>query len=280
MLTIQRTRGVAGPVEYIAPIRRAVMGGYESAAPGFADMPAVTCEVWPGGGLPVAMTLPVAWLAPGVEGDPPPGVLAIDFPGSAMSALGVGRWQARVRTTGDNTEVACFELLMIPGPGSGEARPAYHSYEDLLREWPAVEKFADDLNDQTGFAATAAEARDWIDAKVVEAARRAPCSTSYYRGDLYATPQPYIDAMAGEHLILDSPEGRKIVRAGVYRTLAVLLRRIDGMTAQPDQYVEKRQDYERWAEAELDGLWVAFAPEADVRPLRLGGGMTVGRVTR
>jgi len=274
MLTLQRTRGVAGSLEYIAAIRRAVMGGYEPGGVEWADRPDVVCEVWPGGSLPVAAVLPVTWDAT------TDGLLAIESPEAVMSALAVGRWQARVRTTGDNTEVARFELLMIPGPGSGEARPAYHSYEDLLREWPAIEKFADDLNDQTGFAATAAEARDWIDARITQAARRAPCSTSYYQGGLYATPQPYIDAIAGEYLILDSPEGRKIVRASVYRTLAVLLRRIDGMTAQPDQYIEKRQDYERWAEAELDGLWVAFAPEADLRPLRLGGGMTVGRVTR
>lgn len=263
MYTINRTIGVAGPSEVVVPVQRAVLGGYEPAGDQYADSPAIACEVWPGGNLPVAVTLPASWLAS------PVGHVVVDTPQSAMSLLTVGRWRARVRTTGDNREVAAFLLAMDPGVGSGSLRPAYHTYEDMLREYPAIEKFASKLHDVTGFALTSAEARDWIDDRIAErAARYGRCRVS-----------TYADALAADGLVVDTPGGRRIVKAGVYKALSMILRRAEGVTNKPEDLVERQQYYEALAESEIDGATACFADATGLPPVRMGG-IFVGRVTR
>lgn len=272
MLTIHRTRGVAGPPELVAPIRRAELGGYEPAAPEFADRPAVTCEVWPGGGLPVAAALPVAWTEPAAEGDPDPGVLEVQFPEAAMSALSTGRYQARVRLVDDGREVARFGLVMAPGAGDAGPRPAYHSYDDLLAEWPMVEKFASKANDQTGFAAQAAKARDWIDVEI----QRAALDDAHCRR---WTASAYADAIAADHLRLDTPEGRQIVEASVYKTLAIILRRAEIVALKSENIAARQDYYEAMARDTLSRVTASFAESTGLPPVRFGR-MRVGRVTR
>lgn len=265
MYTIQRTIGVAGPSEVVVPVQRAVIGGYEPGGDQYADNPAIACEVWPGGGLPVAVTLPASWLVS------PVGHVVIDTPEDAMSLLTVGRWRGRVRTTADNREVAEFLLLMLPGVGTGVLRPAYHAYEDLLREYPAIEKFASKLHDVTGFAVTSAEARDWIDDRIIERGGRS--------AGRYGCTASYADAIAADGLVVDTPGGRQIVKAGVYKALSMILRRAESVTNKPEDLVDRQQYYEALAEKTLDEATAYFADEYGLRPLRMGGPV-FGRVTR
>lgn len=265
MYTIHRTIGVAGQSEVIVPVQRAVLGGYEPGGDQYADSPAIACEVWPGGGLPITTTLPAAWL------ESPVGHVVVDTPEEEMSLLTVGRWRARVRTTADNQEVAAFLLVMVPGVGGGVLRPAYHTYEDLLREYPAVERFASKLHDVTGFAITSAEARDWVDDRIIERGRRHP--------GRYGCAASYADAIAADGLIVDSPGGRQIVKASIYKALSMILRRAEGVTNKPEDLVDRQQYYEALAERTLDESTACFADEYGLCPVRMGG-PTFGRVTR
>lgn len=267
MLTICRTRGIDGPPELLAPIRRAELNDYEPAGDEFGDEPPLTCEVWPGGGLAVRATLPAAWVDGGDDGR----LIEVGFPVASLDPLSTGRYMARVRLVDGGQEIARFVLAVLPAAGSAEPRPAYHVYEDLLREQPAVERYADDANDQTGFAATSADARDWIDARILAAARQ---RGSPRGADAYAA------ALAAERLRLDTPDGRRIVRAGVYRTLSTLMRRSEFMTVNSDDLAVLRGDYAAMAEAELDGAVVEFSGDDAPPPLTVGGRLTVGRVTR
>lgn len=272
MLTIQRTRGVAGPPEAIVPVQRAVLGGYEPSDQ-FEDMPAVTCEVWPGGGLPVALTLPAEW---SVDGEAAATFVVVDTPQSAMDALSTGRYGARIRLASDGSEIVRFAVAMYPGVGSSEVRPAYHLYDDMLREQPMIEKYEDDLRDQTGFAATAADTRNWIDAKILKAS----CRNRRCGSTRYGTPSlTYAEALAAGHLVLTDPGGSQVVQASIYRTLSVLMRRIEGMSNAPDDIRDLRGEYQAWADEALDDVRLSFDPATGLAPVTLGG-MPIGRVTR
>lgn len=265
MLTIQRTRGVAGPSEAIAVIERAELGGYEGAGSQFADRPPVVCEVWPGGSLPVAATLPASWPDDSTD------YVVLDTPIGPMTALSTGRYPGRIRLAdSDGIEIARFLLAMHPGPGDASPRPAYHTYDDLLREQPMIERYIDDLHDETGFAATSAEARDWIDDQILTASRR----NRWCRGST-----TYADAVAADKLLLDTPAGRRIVRAGIYYTIAVILRRIEGMSNAPDDIVSLRGDYLTWAKEAMEDVRATFDPATGLAPVHIGG-MPIGRVVR
>lgn len=271
MLTIQRTRGVAGPSEAIAVIGRAALGGYENTGSQLADRPPIVCEVWPGGSLPVATTLPAAWP------DDTTDYVLVDFPLGAMSSLSTGRYPGRIRLDGDGgIETQKFCIAMNPGPGDASLRPAYHLYDDMLREQPMIERYEDELRDQTGFAATAADARNWIDVKILKASCRSRWCGMTRCGSPSMT---YVEALAAGHLVLDDPGGSQVVMASIYRTLSVLMRRIEGMSNAPDDIRDLRAEYQAWADEAIEDVTLTFAEETGLAPVRTGG-MPIGRVTR
>lgn len=283
-LTIQRMRGVAGALEYISPQRQSASGGYEDAGGQFDDEPAITCELWPGDDLPVAATLPASWLVNDAEAR----VAVVEFPVETMATLELGWYNAIITVVDTGQPIVAFRLEMTPGPGTGVRRPAYHAYKDLLDEAPWVRRLADEAYDQIGFAEASAEARDWLDAAILDAVReslqqrRLPRSSSYSSScsrDPAASTEyaEYAAALAADALVLDTPVGRRLFKATVYKALSIVLGRAVGMSNPPVDLLDKAKEYDAKAEASLKSCRSAEITGLDYVPLSL---MSVGRITR
>lgn len=283
-LTIQRTQGVLGESEFVSPQRRSVNGGWEDAGDLFADEPAITCQLWPGDNLPVAATLPAAWYV----GADAVRVIAVDFPVDVMTALEVGWYSAVVVVASTGRAIAGFRLETTPGPGSGVRRPAYTTYQDLLDEAPWVRRLADEAYDQIGFAESAAEARDWLDAAILDAVRAAwragqfryePIYVDFYRPWLAVAVvvDQYTAALAADGLALDTPDGRRLHKAVVYKAMAVVLSRAVAMANPPVELLDTAKEYDAKAHALLAKCRLAEIAGLDPIPLNA---VTVGRLTR
>lgn len=282
-LTVKRIRGIAGDAEYFLPQTRSSSGGYEYAGDLFDDEPAITCELWPGDDLPVAGTLPATWY---INGDGLRGV-NVEFPAATMATLELGWYDGLVTVVGTGKPVVGFKLETTPSPGSGVRRPVYHAYKDLLDEAPWIRRLADDAYDQIGFAEASADARDWLDAAILDSVRDAlragqirstttvDCSnpTSTYSTDV----AEYADALAADALVLDTPDGRRLFKATVYKALAIILNRAVGLASSPADLMDKSKDYEAKAEAMLASSRLIAITGLSYVPLNL---VTVGRVTR
>lgn len=255
MYTIQRTIGVAGPSESMSVIERAALGGY-STSDDFADSPALACDVWPGGGLAVVANPPCSWA------DAVAGAVVVDFPEAVMAAVSVGWYDGRVYLSGDGTEIVRFRLEVIPGPGSGVAGAAYHTYQDLADAYPLVRDIYAAAADPAALASLGVAARLEIDNEIGAAIRK----RCRYREAAYfaALEDPGVD--------LTTNDGRLLVRASVYKTLAMILEREPDKEAEADRYNRKADDI-------LDGLYVGFGEASGLPDIRLGGPY-FGRVTR
>lgn len=258
MYTIQRTHGVEGPSEAIAVIERAEFGGY-STSDDFADAPTLACDVWPGGDLAVAASPPASWA------DPDAGTVQVDFPQAVMAALPVGWYDGRIYMAVGGTEIIRFRLEVLTGPGTGVAGPAYHTYQDLVAAYPQVRDIYAAAADPAALASLGAVARLEIDNEIGAAIRR----RCRYR------EAAYLAALEDPGVDLTTTDGRLLVKASVYKTLALIFERESG----DDQMDALRATYEAKAEKTLDGLLVGFGEASGLPSIRIGGPQ-FGRVTR
>jgi len=275
MLTIQVAKGVDGsPVRFriMAPDRN---GGYSPAAGMLDGTEPLTCEVWPGSDRAVVATLPAELAGP--DDDTPfdtndPHALT-QFPRASFDALDAGTYRARTQLADLSALLVEFAVELRDGPGASLARPAYHTYKQLCDECSFADRLSDHLHDETGFADVAADARDWIDAAILSAVptRGVNRLRSYEWGWDWGPSDParYAEALGSGSLELTTPDGMRIVRASVYRTLAVLYRRAVGMTNAPVDFIAEGGKYQARAEAELI-LATARFPGSDLSPIPLG----------
>lgn len=280
MLEVQpKAKGVDGSPEYIlVQSENAASGGYGPAVGQFDGTEVLLCEVWPGSDRAVVATLPVAWFnAQTGETNPPADWtrLKIEFPAASLADLEIGRYLVDVTADDKDKHLARFAFDLVSGPGTAVARPVYHTYKQLKDECPWVDRFADHLNDETGFADAAADARDWIDDCIIKAvpddSGEGLSSNEWgwtWGSDLYS-PSRYAEALADGGMALTTAGGSQVVKASVYKTLATLCRRAVGMTNAPADLITLGAKYEAMANAAIISARVEF-PGSTLRPIDLG----------
>ena len=275
MDTIVQRQGVGGSPVSLQVQRRAAKGGFEPAANLFDGSEPIQCVLWAGDDRAQATTLPCSWL------DAASGTVKVQFPAATMAGLDVGWYQALVERTDLSQSLVAFRVQVEPGPGTSGKPSSYHTYADLTAELPWVGKLADYLQDQSGFAEVAGEARQWIDAAILRSVpardwrRFGPglglgfgaggrCSSwgSGSGGDqpVGLSEDPDVAAaLAAGQLMTATATGRRFVRASVYYTLSKILRRSIGYKAAND-LIEMAAQYRR----DADALLASCVAEIDV----------------
>lgn len=226
--------GVAGATETVT-----VRDGRGAALGADAGLTGKTllCNVWPGDDRTVTTTLPASWNDVSVPN------FDVTFPKATMEALDVGFYAVEIKASDGSVDIAAGELRVTQGPGSGTARPTYHSYQDLEDELPWIGECRDYMRDQSGFAEINADARDWLDNAILKAqptgnwglvSRQNYWTWNFSNGGgNWSNPtqedKTIRDALANDQLNLTNPGGRMIVKAGVYYALGSILARCLGM---------------------------------------------------
>lgn len=250
MNRITQRKGVDGSSIVVALQRRGVNGAYvDDAATYTADDP-LTCVLWPGGDLATVATLPASWV------DADEGTVQVDFPASAFTALDAGIYKAAVRlATSPPVDLAYLEVELTVGPASGSARPTYITREDLEEEFPGLESMLGHVDaDGTGFLKLRADARDWLDLLVLSHYR--PCDVvGPLQFSIPWIPTPpetnawLADYLAGDRLLLTTPNGRRLVRAQVAWVLAKVFRRAANASGQAGNLLDLSDFYARQADS-------------------------------
>lgn len=262
MLTITKRQGVSGGTEVVQVQTESDDGGFVPQINVYDGSETLACVLWPGDDQAVTATLPATW----DETSAPLGKATIAFPLDVMTALEPSWYDAMLSIADGSADLAAFRLVVEPGPGTAAAGKVYHSYKDLTDEMPSVGKYADYLNDQSGFREVAAESRRWIDAEILQ---RAPVGCQGLYGPFgcqswdggYAYYDPYgardqaedpilAAALDADKLVLTTATGRRFVQAAVYKTLSVILRRAVGMNATNDLFTLSKR-YEDMAKKTL-----------------------------
>jgi hypothetical protein len=264
VIECQQSQGVAG-YDLLVLYREDANGGYTPASDVFTGDETFAAEIWPGSDRAVVLTPAVSWAV--VED----AAVRIDYTVEDLALLWPGRFLGRVLCNEKPGLFAEFALKLASGPGLREARPVYHTFRDLKDEYPDIERLQSLLEDETGFADLSADARDWIDAEVLDAGRsQVHCWWLRRAG--------YADALAADGLDLATPGGRAIVRASVNKTIASIMRRAMFVTNAPDGLKEEAKEREEEAERLLRSSTARFTG-GSLRSIRLGA-MPVGRVVR
>lgn len=232
MLTFRKRYGVGGGSETIQLRAADENGGFADLTGEFDGSEPLTALVWPGDDRAQTATLPAEW------DDGPAGRVRVDFPLETMTALAVGWYDGMLKLADGSLDLAAFRVEVLPGPGTGGAPKAYHTYQDLTDELPWVGKLADYLQDQSGFAEVAAESRRWIDGCVLAAVPSRGSVPNPRQFDLggsgLAHSVEIAELLDADGLDVTSPAGRRIVRAAVHRSLATILGRSVGMPGRTD----------------------------------------------
>lgn len=262
ILTFTRRQGVAGASETIQVTTLSDTGKYVPLLSKYDGTEALSCVLWPGDDQAVTTTLPATWDATSA----PLGQVDVAFPLDAMTSLEVTWYDGMLRLADGSADLAAFRLEVTPGPGTATAGKVYHAYKDLLDELPYVGKLKDQLNDQSGFREVAADSRRWVDAAILRAVpsleyglTSMPIQADWSRASIAYDPygslglgdDPIIAAaLDADQLVLTTSTGRRIVKAAVYKTLSVILRRAVGTNATND-LTALSTDYEKLAEKTL-----------------------------
>lgn len=279
----KKMKGVDNAPEFV------LLQGVDPASGGFGpsegEMDANTvlsCDLWPGGDRAVVGTLPVEWAnAFDDEVDPPPPFtrVAISFDAADLADLDAGRLIGLVKAAIDGSPklAAEFQFTLESGPGEKVERVVYHTFEQLKDECPTVDRLVMNPDDETQFNDVAAEAREWIDGKILDKAASS-CGYGHY-GPWSRSTSPYKTALAADGLDLTTVGGLRISNASVFMTLAILLRRAVWVTNAPEGLQGLAADYEDRAMKALNSATADFAAEYNLAPVRFGG-MHAGRLTR
>ena len=267
--TFTVTQGVLNTPETIAVIARSEYGGYADAAGQFGDAPALACELAPGDGRPSAGSLAVSW----VTADDADSLLLVQFIPTVIDALEPGSYRALVTVAETREFISEFVLTVLPGIGTTLARPVYCTYGQLVAELSWLAQLEDPYADQTGFAEARADARDWVDQIVLNAApaERGHGVRSYSWGWSWGEGtlrRRYAEALESNGLDVTSIEGRRIAKAAVYKSLSTILARCVGTTATGSDLIALARSYEAKADAEILCCTAHF-PGAGLRPLNL-----------
>lgn len=240
-------------------------GSLAPVAEGFDGTEPLLCVLWPGGeSAPVAYP-PVAWGDEGGVFDPTRPCVRISWPlEGVVDKLRVGWWSGRVALADLSCHLAEFRFQALAGPDALAAPPraGLHAPKDLRVECPWIDQLAEPI-DQAGFMEAAAEARDWIEDRVMD--RVPACHRTSYAA-----------ALADPGMVTTTPGGRAVVKASVYYTLAMIHRRALGMSNPPVDLEAASEKYEARAEKTLGSAYAEF----DGLPRVALGGMIVRRVTR
>ena len=271
MPTIQVAKGVDG-----SPVRFSVQavspnGGFAPAAGQYEGDEPIVCQVWPGGDRSQVATLPVEWVGPNDAEpfDPSNPLVLASLPAAAYADLDAGVYKCRIAFADLSVHLVDFDLEVRDGPGSGVARPVYHTYKQLCDEFPAIDRLNDHLHDETGFADVSADSRDWIDAEIlVSAAGQIDC--------WYARATDFAAALEADAIDLTTPMGKRLVKAAVNKSLAQIMWRAVGMTNAPTDLEAEAARRDALAESLLRSCRIAI----DGWPVVWLGALRVGRLTR
>ncbi|WP_165076023.1 hypothetical protein [Paludisphaera rhizosphaerae] len=238
-------KGVDGSSITVALQRRGVNGGYVDDASTFTADDPLTCVLWPGGDLASVATLPASW----VSADD--GAVQVDFPASAFADLAPGIYRAAVRLATDPpVDLAYLEVELEAGPATGTARPVYITSDDLQEEFPNLESMLGHVDtDQTGFAKLRADARDWLDLLVLSHYRPSDVVGPLQFSIPWIPAQPETNAwladyLAGDCLLLTTPNGRRLIKAQTYWVLGRIFRRAANASASAGNLLDMASHYE------------------------------------
>jgi len=245
MLTFTKSRNVAGSTEILQLMRASAGGGYEPYVDGFFGDESLLCETWPGEDRSAVAELPAAWH------DAEAGKVAIAFPLATIDSLAPGTYSASLHLADRSAHLAAFLVEIVDGPGESIARPKYGSLKDLRNELPWIDTLHDPQSDQSGFADALADARDWADVIILSHVRTTGRYDPRRFGGLGTGNEEIREALAADKLMLDTPNGRKIVKACVYKSLAQILRRCVGSENVPTDLLQLSRYYEAKADATI-----------------------------
>ena len=137
----------------------------------FVEGDTLAATIWSGQGQPVLESPTAAW----ADDDPTAGLVKLTITEAQSGNLDAGRYRLRVvvnSTDGQVIDAVEAVLAVAEAPGVDEAPKVYGTYQDLLLYAPWLAT-ANDLNaDLTGFSRQRGQAREWLDAIILDHAPR------------------------------------------------------------------------------------------------------------
>lgn len=203
---------------------RVVMADGVTPSVDFLPTDTLAVAIWPGDDRAPVSTPVAAW-------DPANGPpdYSIQLAPADTLAVEPGTYKVRVTATRgpDSPEILRDTIEILAAPGVAVSRPVYCTFEDMTDVCSWIGQYLDTSEDQAGFLAQRAEAREWMDGLILKASPTGFAGVtsrqSYWTwsggtsdpwaGRGLAADRKLAEYLAADYLVIAGPIGAPVVRA-------------------------------------------------------------------